>query len=152
MSPPATHIYRRFLPHWRIDGAVYVVTWRLHQDQVRLSVLERQQVAEMLHRFDGDRYELFAYVVMDDHVHALLQPHVEFPLEGIVHSWKSYSAWLFQRGHRQGRVWQREYYDRIVRSRTDFDEKLRYILDNPYRRWPGIEEYPWAWSRHDAAG
>ena len=149
---PPRRIYHRPLPHWRIDAAVYVVTWRLYSTQQPLEVLEREQLGAILRRFDRERYELFGYVVMDDHVHAMVQPHDGYPLEEIVHTWKSYSAWLFQRGSRRGKIWQREYFDRIVRTRTDFDEKLRYILDNPIRRWPGIESYPWAWCRADEEG
>ena len=145
-------IYHRLLPHWRIDDAVYVVTWRLHSTQPRLAVLEREQLGEILRKFDRRRYELFAYVVMDDHVHALLQSHGAYPLEQIIHSWKSYSAWLFQRNSsRRGKIWQREYHDRLIRTQADFDEKVGYILDNPYRRWPGIDVYPWAWCREDEA-
>ncbi len=32
------------------------------------------------------------------------------------------------------RLWQDSYYDRVIRSEEEFDEKLRYILDNPVRR------------------
>ena len=142
-------IYPRFLPHWRLDGAVYFVTWRLAGGVHALTVLERDQLAPILRKFDGTRYDLFAYVIMNDHVHTLVEPHHAFPLEAIVHTWKSYSTWLLQRGSRRGRVWEREYFDRIVRSAEDFDEKLRYLLDNPARRWPGIDAYPWAWCRED---
>jgi len=152
MSPTHLHIYHRFLPHWRLDGAVYFVTWRLERDQQSLTVSERDQLAEILRKFDGGRYDLFAYVVMNDHVHALVQPHAAFPLERVIHSWKSYSTWLLQRGFRHGRIWQREYYDRIIRTESDFEEKVCYILGNPARRWPGIEGYPWAWCREDGVG
>jgi REP element-mobilizing transposase RayT len=106
--PDRLHIYRRYLPHWRLDGAVYFITWRLERDQPALTVIERDQLVEILRRFDGSRYDLFAYVVMDDHVHALVEPYAAFPLERLVHSWKSYSTWLLQRGSRPGRIWQRE--------------------------------------------
>lgn len=146
---PGLYVYRRFLPHWRIDRAVYFVTCHLCPGQDPLTVLERDQLAQILRHFDGGRYELFAYVVMSDHVHTLVQPVRDYSLARIVHSWKSYSTRLLQRGPRCGRIWRREYFDRVIRSESDFDEKLNYILDNPYRRWPGIDTYPWVWCRED---
>jgi putative transposase len=147
--PDDVRIHHRFLPHWRLDSAVYFVTWRLEKDQAALSVIERDRVATTLRHFDGTRYELLAYVVMDDHVHVLVKPAAMFPLERIVHSWKSYSGRNMHDGQRAGRVWQREYYDRIVRDEVEFADSLAYILDNPGRRWQGVGEYPWVWCRAD---
>jgi REP element-mobilizing transposase RayT len=143
------HMYRRFLPHWRVAGAVYFVTWRLHDEQEPLTVLERDQIAQVIRYFDGERFELFAYVVMNDHVHAMLRPRPGVMLQRIIHSWKSYSTAVLHCGSRRGKVWQREYYDHVIRGDEDFAEKLGYIMDNPYRRWPGIEHYPWVWCRED---
>jgi putative DNA methylase len=57
--------------------------------------------------FDGQRYELAAFMVMDDHVHALVTPLANYGLESIFHSWKSFSAREMKREHgRFGRVWQ----------------------------------------------
>ena len=90
-------IYRRNLPHWRLDGAVYFVTWRLYPGRDVLCEDERTKIVETLRHFENARYQLFAYVVMDDHVHVVLQPAQEYALEQIVHSWKSFSARRLQR-------------------------------------------------------
>ena len=149
--PPALEIYRRFLPNWRRDGAVYFVTWRLERDGPSLTVRERGQVTDVIRHFEGQRYTLFAYVVMNDHVHVIVQPHRPFRLETILHSWKAYSTSLFHRETRRGhgRIWQREYFDRIIRNEEEFDQKVQYILANPFLRWPGIEQYPWVWCREE---
>jgi putative DNA methylase len=106
-----------------------------------------------LRNFDGDRYVLVGFVVMDDHVHVLVQPLKGIALEQILHSWKSFTARQFQRaGGRKGAVWQKESFDRIVRNEADLWEKAGYILANPSKRWPGISEYAWAWLRHPDAG
>jgi hypothetical protein len=44
-------------------------------------------------------------------------------------------------------VWQFEYFDRIVRDEDELLQKLRYILGNPWKRWPGIEGYEWVGQR-----
>jgi len=43
-------------------------------------------------KFDGQRYELAAFVVMDDHVQVLLAPRSPYDLKQILHSWKSFTA------------------------------------------------------------
>jgi REP element-mobilizing transposase RayT len=141
--------YRRYLPHWRVDGAIYFVTWRLHPGQCALTAVERDQVAQSLHYFNGHRYRLFAYVVMDDHVHVVVRPLPGFELERIVQAWKSYSAVCMQRGRRRRRVWQRECFDRIIRDAEELANRIDYVLGNPALRWPGVEQYPWTWCRRD---
>jgi len=137
-------IYRHRLPHWRLGGATYFVTWRLTQRQPSLDPVERGLVCEALRHFDGERYRLDAFVVMDDHVHTLAQPTPGHSLEAIVHTWKSYSAHeLCRAGRGAAHVWQDEYFDRIVRSDQEFDEKMRYIVSNPWKRWPALDSYRW---------
>ncbi len=89
---------------------------------------------------------------MDDHVHVLVQPLGDFALGDILHSWKSYTGSLLQKGRgRKGSIWQDEYFDRIVRPtgagrlchRPECLEKAQYILNNPQKRWPQVEDYPW---------
>jgi putative transposase len=137
-------IYRRNLPHWRLDGAAYFVTWRLYPDCPLLQPFERKIVAETLEHFEDSRYRLFAYVVMDDHVHVVIQPASKFTLEQIVHSWKSFSANRLQReSERVGVVWQQESFDRIVRDENEWLEKIQYVMNNPRKRWPAVSDYPW---------
>ena len=137
-------IYRRRLPHWRMPGAVYFVTWRLHPAQPDLKPEERESITAALKHFDGERFELLAYVVMHNHVHILINPKDAYRLQDIVYSWKSYTANLLQRTyHRRHRIWQDEYFDRIVRDEEEFWEKAQYILNNPFKTWPDISEYKW---------
>jgi putative DNA methylase len=137
-------LYRRKLPHWRQDQVTYFVTWRLARGQQELGSDERDLMVAAMKRFEQQRYELAAYVVMDDHVHVLLTPLSGYDLQGIVHSWKSFTARAMQReGKRFGRVWQDEYFDRIVRDDKEFVQKLDYVVRNPWKRWPEMGEYPW---------
>lgn len=127
-----------------MDGCTYFATWRLSRSQQGLQPDERSLVSKVMKHFDGMRYRLFAYVVMDDHVHVLTTPLEGLSLQGIIHSWKSYSANRLQRDFgRCGRIWQHRYTDRIIRDERELTEKARYILNNPVKRWPEIEEYEW---------
>ncbi|MEP6974716.1 MAG: class I tRNA ligase family protein [Spartobacteria bacterium] len=89
-------------------------------------------VAGALTHFDGDRYELGAWVVMPNHVHVLVTPKAENDLGGILHSWKSFAANQINAAlERSGPLWQRESYDHIVRNETALARITEYILRNP---------------------
>jgi len=140
--------YYRNLPHWRARGYPYFVTWRIHKSQPPLSPEERDVVVEALCYFNAKRYDLHAYVVMDDHVHLILYPEDNFPLEKLCHTWKSFTAHEFVRHHiRQGNVWQDESFDRILRDEEEYYQKVQYILNNPWKRWPDLTEYKWVWAK-----
>ena len=144
MKTPSLTIYRDRLPHWRMDGSTYFVTWRLAAWQSHLRSEERTLVAHPITHFGSERYDLVAYVVMDDHVHVMAAPRERLSLQQIVHTWKSFTTHRLQRDFgRIGPVWQREYFDRIPRNDRELVEKVNYVLDNPWRRWPDIEEYEW---------
>jgi REP-associated tyrosine transposase len=148
MKNPELKMYRRKLPHWRIQGSIYFVTWRLARNQPVLHPEERTLVMEAIRHFDGMRYDLLVYVVMDDHVHVLASPLASNSLQQIVHSWKSFTANKLRKFRQRGApIWQAEYFDRIVRDETDLFQKARYILGNPLKRWPDAEDYPWVWHR-----
>jgi carbamoylphosphate synthase large subunit/REP element-mobilizing transposase RayT len=91
-----------------------------------------QVVAGALKHFQGTRYLLDAFVVMPNHVHALLQPLNDNSLSGILHSWKSFTGKeLKRRSADHQAVWQDENYDRIVRDEQELERLRDYIQCNP---------------------
>lgn len=69
---------------------------------------------------------------MPNHVHLLLQPFPEYSLSKILHSLKSYTAQKINGElNREGRLWQEESYDRIVRGPEEFSHFKEYIRRNP---------------------
>ena len=52
---------------------------------------------------------------------------------------------LQRKFQRRNSVWQDEYFDRIVSDEAEFLEKVKYILNNPLKTWPDIQEYRWVW-------
>lgn len=91
-------------------------------------------VEEALIHFDGQRYALHAWVVMPNHVHALLTPVAEWSLSAIVHSFKSFTAKRAnQLLQRSGEFWQADYFDRYVRHERQFYAALNYIEENPVK-------------------
>jgi REP element-mobilizing transposase RayT len=102
-------------------------------------------VASAIRYFDGQRYRLYAWCVMPNHVHAVLQPLGGWRLAQILHSWKSFTA---KRANvllnRDGEFWQREYYDRMLRDEREFLRAVRYVGDNPVKA--GLRDWPWVWT------
>ncbi len=140
------HTYRRNLPHWRQDNSTYFVTWRLAKGQPELDSTERDLVMAAITKFERQRYELSAYVVMDDHIHVLFAPLPPNELRKILHACKSFTASRMQREHQRfAQVWQEESFDRIIRDDQEFAQKAAYIIGNPQKRWPGVRDYPWVW-------
>ena len=91
----------------------------------------RHIVEECLRHFSDIRYSLYAYVVMPNHVHVLFMPYEGFDGRDIVRSWKSFSAKAINKAlGREGVVWQKESYDRLVRDVVEFDNCRAYIRRN----------------------
>jgi len=98
------------------------------------------------------RFNLYCYCLMPDHVHALFGAGESGKSLGeICGAFKSLSTRVYWRWHK-GRLWQRQFFDHIVRNEKDFVETMEYIKQNPVRRglvssaseWPytgSVNEY-----------
>nr|VFK65991.1 MAG: Transposase IS200 like [Candidatus Kentron sp. UNK]VFK71668.1 MAG: Transposase IS200 like [Candidatus Kentron sp. UNK] len=100
--------------------------------------LRRPDIAEIvqdaLQYFDGERYRLLAWCVMPNHVHVLIETFASYPMDGVLFSWKSFSAGKANTLlNRQGRFWQREYFDRYIRDAIHYDRVVFYIENNPVK-------------------
>lgn len=92
----------------------------------------REVVVEALRYFDGERYDLDCFVVMPNHVHLLFELKEGFYLSDILRSVKSFSGRVINRDlGREGKFWQTESYDRIVRNERELERYRNYILENP---------------------
>ena len=84
--------------------------------------------------FDGIRYRLIAWVIMSNHIHTLIKVYDRFPLEEIIHSWKSYTAHEINKTlKRQGPIWFPDYWDRYIRDEKHFLNAVEYIHNNPVK-------------------
>src|SRR6266478_2818826 len=158
---PGAQYSRRCLPHFEKPWAIYAVTIGTKKDR-RLSPNARSTVLNSLRHFHNKRYEMFAACVMPDHVHLLIQPWPKddddkgntafWPLSELLHSIKSFSAHeLNEIENKSGSVWEKERFDRYVRSDRDLKEKFHHILRNPWDS--GVakqnEDYLWVWTQDD---
>lgn len=91
-------------------------------------------------------YELYAWVVMANHVHVLLRPLV--PLHKALMNIKSASARAANAalGRTGMPFWQDESYDHWVRSDRERSSIVRYIHNNPVNAGLVGEPEEWPWS------
>jgi putative transposase len=89
-------------------------------------------VAAALSHFEGRRYQQLSWVVMPNHVHSLFALSTGAGLESVLHSWKRFTARrINELLGRQGTLWQRDYFDRLVRDEAHCARCVRYIRRNP---------------------
>jgi len=91
---------------------------------------------------------MLAGVIMPDHVHVLLEiPPTDEPRKSIcrvIGAVKTYSAARINRARKPpvGRIWQRSFYDRVIRTPFELEQCRAYIANNPQR---------WSATHHDAS-
>ncbi len=165
---PREPIKRRRRKRYDIPGHAHYLTfscWRnqplLTRDRPRGWLLESLEAARRVHPFD-----LWAWVIMPEHVHLLLLPGDGVGVGAILKSVKQPVAkaavsWVRQHrpdflprlldlqpsGRRAYRFWQPGGgYDRNLWTARELREKIGYIHANPVRR--GLVEHPrdWPWS------
>jgi REP element-mobilizing transposase RayT len=128
----------RHLPHWDHAGSTYFITFRLKHGEMRLN--ERRLVCDHILKSDRVFYQLFALVVMPDHVHMLARPSQGIALSRMMKGTKGVTARLINNARNtRGPVWLGESYDRIIRDEAEAIEKQNYVIQNPVRA--GIVEH-----------
>lgn len=141
--------YRRNLPHIEKLSATYFVTFRTLT--IFLSPAARTIALGHCLFENGRKIELYAAVIMPNHVHLLFtaleadegEPFSLADMKGI----KGVSARrINQLLRRKGPLWQDESFDRVMRA-EEFEFKRNYIIANPIDA--GLcerpEEYQWLW-------
>ena len=120
--------------------------------------LSKPEIADLvvgaLKFFDGQRYELRAWVVMPNHIHVIVWPMAGHNLSNILHSWKSYTSKETNKIlHRAGgTLWQAESFDHWVRDDAEHARLVAYVESNPVKA--GLSQRPedWKWSSAPGRG
>jgi alanyl-tRNA synthetase/REP element-mobilizing transposase RayT len=164
-SSRGAHYTKRRLPHYDRPHGIYHVTFSTRKHRI-LSPEARTIVLDSFRHFDQKRYHLFAVCVMPDHVHGLLQPAIKqqkgtegplvfWPVSDLMHSIKSFSANEINKlEDKKGvPVWEKESFDRLMRSDSDVEEKYFYICRNAWKDYVADqnEDYAWLWTWEDRA-
>ncbi len=89
--------------------------------------------------------QLDAFVIMPNHVHCIIiltdHDRKRYPLSEIVRAFKSFSARRINalRITQGVPVWQRNYYEHIIRNEQEHERIYNYILNNPLN-WENDDE------------
>ena len=92
----------------------------------------RRIVEEAFSYVDDHIARVHAYVIMPNHVHAVVETRPEVTIQMVMKRLKSFTAKRINHYlGLTGRVWQREYFDRIVRNDAHYQRTIQYIMSNP---------------------
>lgn len=127
--------------------ASYFITIRAHHHQPvfempELCTIVTQQWTNLPTRFS--HVQLDEYIIMPDHMHGILHilttETTSPPLKQILGAYKSLTTveWFqhvkTHNAEWQGLLWQKGFYDHIIRDVADLEQKRQYIRDNPLGR------------------
>ncbi|MGB7292023.1 MAG: transposase [Thermodesulfobacteriota bacterium] len=94
-------------------------------------------------------FQIIAYCFMPDHVHLLVDAsESKCDLIKFIKRFKQKTGYEFKK-KRGLTLWQRSFYDHILRSEESLIKKARYIFNNPVRKGlvEDFREYPFLGSR-----
>ena len=136
------HEHLRRLERVWIDSPIYFVTTCTKN---RRAVLARDNVAKILIEEwsatqDRHGWAVGRYVIMPNHVHFFCRPQYDAKtLPEFVGAWNSWTSRKISKLLRPRSataattLWQREFFDHILRSGESYAEKWNYVVDNPVR-------------------
>ena len=113
---------------------ITIVTYNRQQILVKNIELLRQSFKNVKYN-----YEIIAGIVLPDHLHILIQTNKSSDYSKIISSFKSNFSRLLPKNKNQTQkqllrrekgIWQRKYYDHIIRDDKDFNKHLDYIHYN----------------------
>ena len=121
----------------RFLDAGYGACW-LRQDDIA------KVVADALQFFDKQWYQLFAWAIMPNHVHVVVQPIAEKSLFEICASWKRFTSRTANKIlGRSGAFWQSESFDHLIRNQESLERCVEYTWNNPDAA--GLQNWKWRW-------
>jgi len=119
-----------------LSGHIYHITINTWERNPWFQDLQLGRIAvlEMRYLEDINLAKTYAWVLMPDHLHWLVQLNESSSLQKIMHDFKGRSSRkINQRLQRSGSFWQRAYHDHLIRDDENLIEVARYIVANPLR-------------------
>lgn len=133
-------------PHLGVNDQTYLLSAACYEHKHHINTLERRyQILDTLFsEFTMAGMELFAWVVMTNHYHILVNV-TDFkllgPIFGRIHGGSSFT-WNGEENTRGRKVWYK-YSDRAIRSDRHFNTSLNYIHFNPVKHCATQSPYDW---------
>ena len=136
------------LKHRTVPGFTYFVTTKTWQNRSIFQVQENAEILAqcMLRHRDAGAYLLHEFVIMPNHLHLLVTPAHDTPIERAMQLIKGGSSYaIHQERSQKMQIWQPGFHEESVRNLDDFHEKRGYIHNNPIHagRVQKPEEWPY---------
>ncbi len=77
-------------------------------------------------------FAVLAYCFMPDHLHLLVEGGSQSDLPQFIKDFKQQTGYTYRRSNSEI-LWQKSYYDHILRAEEDVPQVARYIVANPVR-------------------
>jgi len=134
-----SRLYHR-TPSWVEDGSAFHIRIRCSANNL-VSLVQPAVADEILEtvKFYSDKSRWFShlFLLMPDHLHALLSFPKDESITRIISEWKRYQT------RQHGIQWQENFFDHRIRNTQEHLEKATYIRRNPVAK--GLCETPEAW-------
>lgn len=128
---------------------ITIVTYNRQPILIKNIELLRQSLKEIKYK-----HKIIAGVILPDHLHIIIQTNEANDFPKIISSFKSnfsrkipknIEQTIEQLARREKGIWQRKYYDHVIRNNSDFNKHLDYIHFNPTKHL-GIAPNEWEFS------
>ena len=134
------------VPHWVDDGALFHIRIALDREKEQRSLTDRQLAKAVLDSANfyqtNQRWHITIFLIMPDHIHALLSFAPDQSMSRVVGDWKRFHA----RKHRV--LWQEGYFDHRLRKDErgqQLSTKMNYIRHNPVAAGLCAKAEDWPW-------
>jgi REP element-mobilizing transposase RayT len=128
-------------PGWVPEGERFHIRMSIKSDGLCLTTKELapRLLESACFYHQHRRWYARLFLLMPDHLHAILSFPRDSSMSRVVGEWKKYHA-------RQSHVdWQDNYFDHRLRNDEEFIEKAHYIRMNPVRKGLATRPEDWPW-------
>jgi len=96
-------------------------------------------------------YRLYGFCIMPDHLHLIIHPFGKYDFSYIMKMLKgSFARKLNKINDKEGKIWQRKFYDKCISDSYELVRELEYMHNNPVKAnlVSSPEEYPYSSYNH----
>ena len=137
---------RKALRRFHVHGAIYFVTATTRRRRAILVDAAADAVVLAFSRLrDEQRAAVLAYVVMPDHIHALMQLGGDVEIGAVMKYLKRIAGNQIRRLGHSGSLWEARFYDRVMRDEGELASAVHYIHENPVRAGLCARPEDWRW-------
>ena len=108
---------------------------KINNFQIELSIIGKT-VEEYINSYNNNNIKIDYYQIMPNHLHLIFEfeKDINKTLSQVVSQFKSKITFLTKYNN----LWQRGFYERVIRDQKEYEEIVKYINENPFE-----DKYRW---------